>query len=354
MIKSTIASLLLLFVSVTGFSREYDYPKFLNRAILTIPPEYFADIPLDVRPRMLQLLSEDNEDGRLSYRSLMLSWAKDSKRDQGSIEASCSFAMKLFPRFVEEDFPSPYPPFVCLHLDREDSSDSRTPKNRIYVLMWKKGEWIDMSDKLIPDQIDRSRRYRIERDFPSFSTILPQNNPDGTPIPRVEKQLVVWQNDKLELRRPFPVYSDCTTDQPFDPAELASLALEPEKNPRRLMWLIVYAGLEKDEQFRYLLDQEPLKKNESVALALASYEYALDRKEEALDFIIDIMKKEGGGDTNSLLIISYMDEWEKSTGVLQNWRGDGAVGEAMYCFHEIRKYLYPAQYQKYLEKNDSE
>lgn len=353
----TIVAILLIFPALLSAALAADdiNAKFLNRVILTLPAKYFADIPLEDRPEMLAILSAKLKDSRLDYDNHCLFWSRDSEREQGRIKPSADLAVKLLPRFADRDFSSPYPPFVFVCLNREANSDTATastdvPKrNQAFVLMKKRDEWIDVSDKLIPESIDRTRLFQPQRKFHGIAVF--ENRRDLDYQPTRKEQLLIWEDEKLQLREPFPFYTDCTTDVPFDPDELATLALTPEKDPRRLMWLIVYAGLEADQRFRYLLDSGELKKNDSLALALASYEYAIDQTEASLDFITAVMKREGGGDTNSLLVISYMDEWDRTAEAFRNHRGgDGAAGEARGMFLGIRLYLYPEKYRQHRDK----
>lgn len=331
-----LVPLILLLAMHTGLGARDD-SKFLTLAALTLPSEYFGGIPLEDRPEMLTILSENLRSSRLDYANHWLSWSLESDFEKGGVRAESSVVLKLLPRARQS-------PLVFVSVGNATSLkfDCRT-----FLLIRKKGEWIDVTEELMPVEIREATWCNPSPDFHGLFVYGPNLKIKSKPGPL--KHVVIWKDGGFEVKEPFACNTDCTTDEPFNPSELAALILEPEKSPRRLMWLIIYAGLEKDERFRYALENERLKEDPSLALALASYEYALDRNDAPLDYIISVMKEEGGGDTSSLFVISYMDEWDQTLSILKNWKGDGAVGEAMSMFYVIRKFLYPGQFSRHME-----
>ena len=325
---------------------EFRELEFLNHAILTLPEEVFADIPRERRTDLLKIASLEGGRAHLDYLNHYFRWRPGEGTEEDSIPSSSDLAVKLLPRFEDRNFPSPYSPLVFVAMDRAGTARAAPTRGQAFVLMWKDDEWLDVTDRYLPGEIDRRMHFSPYRNFAGIK-VSEYHEKSEFQSTRLQ-HLLIWKDEKLLHKEPFPFRTDCTTDAPFDPAELATLALTPEKDSRRLMWLIVYAGIEKDERFRYLLSRGELKKDRSIALALASYEYALDRNPEPLEFITEVMKEEGGGDTNSLLVIGYMDEWDRTAEAFRNFGGsDGAAAESKHLFHEKRKFLYPEKYEKY-------
>ncbi len=87
-----IAVKLCLFSSTPRL--KADDGQFLNFVIYNLPPEYFADIPLEERSSFLRILSKSPKDKRLDYQNKYLHWYSDG----GSISASSQLRVKLFPR----------------------------------------------------------------------------------------------------------------------------------------------------------------------------------------------------------------------------------------------------------------
>ena len=48
-------------------------------------------------------------------------------------------------------------------------------------------------------------------------------------------------------------------------------------------------------------------------LAVAAYDYAVKSNQDALDYILDVHAREvAGSDSNSLVTLSYLDEWDRT------------------------------------------
>ena len=58
--------------------------------------------------------------------------------------------------------------------------------------------------------------------------------------------------------------SDYSLKDPFNPKELRALTEKPSSNHRRLMLLILRAGIEKDNSFQDLLGKRELRKSKDV------------------------------------------------------------------------------------------
>lgn len=134
---------------------------------------------------------------------------------------------------------------------------------------------------------------------------------------------------------------------PFDRKKLRELVDDPGKDARRFAELILKAAAECDESFRDLLDRPELREDDNVAIALDTYDYAVNNNGEALDRIlkgqIALAKENRGGDTDQLWALGHVNEWDKIPALFQEyrWNGDGAGGDAQYAFWLKRMYLYP-------------
>ena len=74
---------------------------------------------------------------------------------------------------------------------------------------------------------------------------------------------------------------------------------------------------------------------------------AIDQDEEAADLIVRRVGEEGRGDTNSLWIMSFFDEWDKMIEAYEKYSGgDGAAGEASYVWMVTRKALSPEKFKE--------
>jgi hypothetical protein len=148
--------------------------------------------------------------------------------------------------------------------------------------------------------------------------------------------------------------SDYNAAEPFNREELVRLAAHPQENPRRLMWLINRAGAEKDERFRYLLAQKELRENPALDLSLAGYDYSVNGNKKALDTILGkLAKEEIGSDSQSVLVLSFIDEWDRTISAAQAHfvRADGTGGICHGLFWLSRAYLFPESYKRFQQKS---
>jgi hypothetical protein len=141
--------------------------------------------------------------------------------------------------------------------------------------------------------------------------------------------------------------SDYNLKDPFNPKELRELAGKPSSNERRLMLLILRAGIEKDKNFQDLLRKPELRKAKNVDLALSGYDYMLNRSEAALDHILAQLATENiGADVDTIIVLSTLDEWERSIRAFRKHfvHTDGAGGSCKANFETIRAHLFPEKY----------
>lgn len=143
--------------------------------------------------------------------------------------------------------------------------------------------------------------------------------------------------------------SDYNLKDSFDPQELRQLVGEPSSSKRRLMLLILRAGIEKDGSFQDLLRMPGLRESKCVDLALSGYDYMLNRSEAALDHILAQLATENiGADVDTIVVLSTLDEWERSIRAFRKHfiHTDGAGGDCKAGFATTRAYLFPKKYEK--------
>jgi hypothetical protein len=151
---------------------------------------------------------------------------------------------------------------------------------------------------------------------------------------------------------PWKLTADYSLKEPFSPEELRKLAAEPGKDDRRLMLLILRAGLEKDRSFQDLLQKPELRKHPSVALALFGYDYMLNQSPAALDFILaQLATEDVGADVDTIVVLQTLDEWDRTIRAFRKHflHTDGAGSACKRGFLSTRAYLYP---RKYAEMKD--
>ncbi|MES2570790.1 MAG: hypothetical protein V4710_12160 [Verrucomicrobiota bacterium] len=143
--------------------------------------------------------------------------------------------------------------------------------------------------------------------------------------------------------------SDYSLKEPFAPKELRKLTENPSPDERRLMLLILRAGIEKDQSFQDLLGKPNLRKAKEVDLALSGYDYMLNRSEAALDHLLaQLATEEIGADVDVMVVLQTLDEWDRTIRAFRKHfiHTDGAGGQSKVSFTNTRAYLYPKQYEK--------
>ena len=146
--------------------------------------------------------------------------------------------------------------------------------------------------------------------------------------------------------------SDYSLKDSFDPKELRRLAENSSDDDRRLMVLILRAGIEKDKSFQDLLKKPRLREAKNVALALSAYDYMLNRSEAALDYILAQLATEKiGSDSDAIVVLQTLDEWDRSIRAFRKHfiHTDGAGGDCKRGFTTTRAYLYPKKYAEMRE-----
>lgn len=146
--------------------------------------------------------------------------------------------------------------------------------------------------------------------------------------------------------------SDDSLKEPFDPNELKKLASDPNSDDRRLMLLILRAGIEKDDGFQDLLKIPKLRQHTNVDLALSAYDYMINRSEVALDHILAYLAAEDiGSDSDAIVVLQTLDEWDRSIRAFRKHfiHTDGAGGSCKVGFMTTRAYLYPKKYAEMRE-----
>ncbi len=146
--------------------------------------------------------------------------------------------------------------------------------------------------------------------------------------------------------------SDYSLKDPFEPQELRQLAENPSSDDRRLMLLILRAGIEKDESFQDLLKKPELRKHKNVDLALSAYDYMLNGSGAALDHILAQLATEDiGADVDTIVVMQSLDEWDRTIRAFRKHfvHTDGAGGSCKVGFLTTRAYLFP---KKYAEMRD--
>jgi hypothetical protein len=160
------------------------------------------------------------------------------------------------------------------------------------------------------------------------------------------------KNDDNSWNAGWKLTSDYSLKEPFNPKELRSLAEDPSKDDRRLMLLILRAGIEKDRSFVDLLTKPELRKANNVDLALSAYDYMLNKSEAALDHILAQLATEDiGADVDTIVVMQVLDEWDRTIRAFRKHfiHTDGAGGSCKVGFLTTRAYLYP---KKYAEMRD--
>lgn len=131
----------------------------------------------------------------------------------------------------------------------------------------------------------------------------------------------------------------------------------PGRNAWDLMWMIGQAGAKKDARLRPLLDRADLRTDETLSIALAGYDWSLNRNPEALDFILaKLAEKPAGTDVDEVIVLSFMDEWDRSIKAVNSHFlvAEGAGVDRQAAFWGRRKLLFPRSYLTYRRTMGSE
>lgn len=165
-------------------------------------------------------------------------------------------------------------------------------------------------------------------------------------------QLRALRLDRLDSEHGLEVFGDLR--KPLDRERLTHLAAHPREDRFALKILICRAAAEKDNRFLFLLDQEELRNDPWIDIALSAYDYSVNHNDEALESILSAHAKEApGSDSDTVLVLSAIDEWERSIpAILKHFEKgtDGAGGIAESSFWGTRKQLYPEELRQYVKQ----
>lgn len=130
--------------------------RYLNVAILTLPPRWLADVPMEQRAKLLETLSSwPFEDDRLDYANGWLHYRSDNPRR--GVDASSMFWIKVLPR-QEGDLPA-----VLVHASKPFADGSAPAAGHTAVLEMSDGQWREITTDVLPPEIDRTFHFRPRR-----------------------------------------------------------------------------------------------------------------------------------------------------------------------------------------------
>jgi len=118
--------------------------NLLNIAILQLPEQYMAGIPMNRRAELLSNLSMNAGDTRLDYANGWLGYSNDNP--YRSVGATSTFWIKLLPR-------KNLSPLLFIHIPNR-SDDSTPPKSVTAILERKGDKWENFTQSFLPDGID--------------------------------------------------------------------------------------------------------------------------------------------------------------------------------------------------------
>ena len=144
--------------------------------------------------------------------------------------------------------------------------------------------------------------------------------------------------------------------KPFDHEELRKMMEEGTKDYWKMLSLIGRAAIERDERFLDLLERDDLKvlqtpKEEMTSdqrglrIAIQAYRYMMTKDETLLDELISDDGKMGEA---QIMILGYIDEWERTIPAIKKVKVDGALWYTMSGFWLRREYFQP---QKFAERD---
>src|SRR5690349_19017087 len=137
-----IIALTTLLFSVVGVAAGVEH--YLSQAILTLPPRYLADVPLENRNALLNSFSADPKGTRLDYKNGWIHFYSDGGGDAKGRPTSM-FWVKLLPRKDQA-------PLVFVHMSKPFAYGSIPDANQTFVLE-KNGEgWEDVTKAVIPEK----------------------------------------------------------------------------------------------------------------------------------------------------------------------------------------------------------
>ena len=137
---------ILGFAMVIFASQVTAFPgNFLNYAILTFPPKYLADIPLNQRTELLKELSEPTDDCRLDYEHGYLTWHSEIT----DVSHSCAFYLKVLPGDTA----------IFVHMKKPYAGRKPSAKDTRVVSLVDGTTWKDITERVFPKGIDRTSYF---------------------------------------------------------------------------------------------------------------------------------------------------------------------------------------------------
>jgi hypothetical protein len=144
-------------------------------------------------------------------------------------------------------------------------------------------------------------------------------------------------------------------EEPLDAEKLWELAesVREQGSGYLIRDLLGRATAEKDARFAELLEWEDLRERTGARLILKAYDYAINGNEEALDEILaEHEAQPKGGDVNTVVVLAYLDEWERTVPAIVDFYSEGADGAAGSCrrhFYSTRETYFPETYWQLIE-----
>lgn len=120
------------------FLLSHDRGEFLNFAILNLPPEYFAGIPLDDRPALFREISSGPRSKEIDYDSGYFFHRRETEPNR----LPALLWLRLLPRDQDPPVQNPYSPLVYVHVATPENPGA-APEEASYryetrVAMWKR------------------------------------------------------------------------------------------------------------------------------------------------------------------------------------------------------------------------
>lgn len=194
----TIAIIAAVLLANAGTAAASD-EKFLNEVILSLPARYLADVPAANRALLLQKLdSGPYENKRLDYDHGWIHWYSDGPRAD-SPGATSMFWVKLLP--VPDGSP-----LVLVHMAKPFANGATPVKNQTFVLQRVRGDWKDVTRRVMPKEVDLTMHFRPRRssnvvEAAPFEKFGRQDG--GGPAWRFGKRQLdlIWKNGEFQVRQ---------------------------------------------------------------------------------------------------------------------------------------------------------
>lgn len=124
-------------------------------ALKTIPPKYFAEIPLANRDIMFRELATDTKPDRLDAKKGWLHFYSDG----GNVQGKSMIWAKELPRTGK-------PPLMFIHMAKPfaGQTEGKPAADQTYVLEPVGDEWLDVTKSVIPAIIDMTMHFRTRRE----------------------------------------------------------------------------------------------------------------------------------------------------------------------------------------------